>query len=321
MEAQGNVISTLKENQAKSRKMKQVKQQGLLSRIPGRLAKNAFLAASLLSSGPRSEEQTPNTSWQREIAAEQAEQSEAEQREALNATRAEAASKQSTIGFDTNVQRLADAGNIPDARMEEASARVADMTQQMREATTQAQVQALRLEYRQLQNELTEEGLEDQQQKLMDEARATMSRLIVDGGPLMDDALGGLDFGIGTMAADTVSGWQLLYGRSLRGNPEPDRLRKFFIPPPIRTIPAENDPQGLSIYKRAMVWWDMTTTALLWFGQNGLIITIVLFNIIVLYLFYTCWLGPESIVRSGTDSVCIQFAGVVAKTVSTLGSQ
>lgn len=244
--------------------------------------------------------------------------SEAEERERLDHNRAQASAQKSSLGFDPNVQRLADGGNIPDTRMEEASNRVSDITQRLRQATTLAQIQALRLEYMQLNDQLAKEGMDDQQQKMIDEARGWWARLIVDGGPLIDDALGGMDFGIGTILADTINGWQFLYGRVLRGDPEPDRLRKFFIPPPLRTTPATNDPQGLSLYKRAMVLWDTIVTVLLWFAQNGFILMILFFSLAVVYIFYSCWLGPDSILRSGTDALCIQFAGVAIKATGAI---
>ncbi len=295
---QTNVKERLSEERAKARRKQQETSGGILGRIPQRLARNIALAVSLAASGPTEESSTPFSARERI-----SEQSDAQRVEQLNADRAQAASQKSSLGFDLNVERLSEAGNLNQQRMDEASARVADLTQRMREATTLAEIQSLRLDYLALNRELTEEGLENQVDKLKDEARTWMWRLAADSGPAIDACTFGTDFGVFTVASDTVVTFQFVYGSALGGREEPSYLHNMFVPSPTRVKPADNDPDARSIKKVVMKWWDIMVFVLNYIGWTPLIITLGIVAVIIIYVGLMC-LNPANAVAALQDQIC-----------------
>ncbi len=229
--------------------------------------------------------------------------------EQLNTNRARTAGATNTLGFDVNVRRLSESGNISASAMEDANARIADLSERARAATTLAELQQIRLDYEALNRELTENALDDVQSKAMEELRAWIWRGISNGGPALDDALGGATFGAGTVAADMVKGWQFMYGRFIRGNPEPVRFRSLFIPPPLRTTPEINNAGARGIYQGVMFWWDMLTTVLLFFVQNGFVILIgATLAILIGMTAYCLNLGPLALI---SDPDCPTFSDMI----------
>lgn len=240
--------------------------------------------------------------------------------ERLNAERARAATTEAPINFNPSVERFANAGNIPDEEYAAAMAEMEMLNEQIRTAGTLAQAQGLAARFSDIERGLLEAGLSDEQSKAIQEAREQFWRGVRTAGPAIDDFIFGMDFGLGTFVGETVNVWQFVKGLKYRGTKEPlDKMSTLLTPPPYEFSASVSE--GGKLLKRVF-YWGLDILGSVWgVLQVGFVITIILMNLAIVYMAYTCWLGGNGILQAGTASICIEFAGGVLNALGGAATQ
>ena len=302
MEAVKNSAEQFREAQSRAR-IKQKAPSGRMAAIPS-WARAAMLGG-MMSQGLNEEPTMPSPLGM--SAAMEAEQ-DLSTTERFHAEQNRTAISQQSLGLNPAVERLAANNNISAEVYQQATAKPRTLTQQMRGATTMAQLQGLNQQYLAMNQELTESGLNEEQLKVLDDGRRWVWRGIVDGLPLIDDFLLGADFGIGTTVAGGVDAYQWVSGM---GNFEShiESNLKFFAPPPKQI----STPEKAGIFRTVMHWGvDVLGSFLLWFVQIGWMIALgITFFIIILVGSYCAY----NTVFSLTNPVCLDLASGVINVI------
>ena len=219
----------------------------------------------------------------------------------LNADRARAATEQQTLSPDPAVARLMQNGNINPEQYDAATAQMNAIAEQIKGATTLAEAQAIFSRYETINRNLVESGLTDEQRKKIDQMRDVFWQSVVTTAPLLDDFLGGSDFGVGTFVADFVSLIQWAKGLKYAASQEPASMFAFLTPTPLRFSKKDGDSGiGEILWRRGKQLWQ----ALLWGVQNGWVIMI---GGALIFLICTIGYCVPLGVLAYTDPVCRPF--------------